>query len=404
MAEVDVVLQRQWDLLKALTRTETGLTLTQLAEMFNVSEKTIKRDVKSVEVVFGKLKTRNEAHGRKRYLYDQSPFSFGLALDRNELLAIYIGQTLMTPLKGTYFWDGIQSGREKIKKILREDTVKYAERVAPFFYQFEPNDRRQDPQVRRLTDEALKAMEESRVLSISYRSLSSDRVKQYEIHPYNFVYWRNSVYLVGYCCRDRKIKIWKVDRLSDAEALPKRFKRFDFDVDSYLANAIEPFVGDSPVVRALVRFSGSAARIVQEERLRAVRAIRKESEDSVVLEMDAEVGPSFIRWVMGFGARAEILDPPHLRENFLREVEDLRVNYLRRPDLTKLATAPYIEPPKGVFDSKPRPSLGAKEPKPEFTIREKVESPKRGKKGDQKSSDSSQPPKKRGPGRPRIHF
>ena len=219
MAEIDVVLQRQWDMLKALARTESGHTLFELSKQFGVSEKTIKRDVKSIEAVFGKLKTRNEAHGRKRYLYDRNPFTFGLALDRNELLAIYIGQTLMTPLKGTFLWEGIQSGREKIKQILREDAVKYAERVAPFFYRMDPTERKIDRRRGRMIDEAFKSMEDSRALQISYRSLRSKRVKVYEIHPYNFVYWRNSVYLVGFCCRDKKIKIWGLIRYVFAESI-----------------------------------------------------------------------------------------------------------------------------------------------------------------------------------------
>ena len=110
-----IVLKRQWDIMHLLAMTRPGFTLEELATKFGVSEKTIKRDLKTLEYVFGTLKSRNEAHGRKRYCFDKTPFTFGLTLDRDELLAIYVGQELMTPLRGTYFWEGLQKSREKIK-------------------------------------------------------------------------------------------------------------------------------------------------------------------------------------------------------------------------------------------------------------------------------------------------
>ena len=327
MAEIDVVLQRQWDLLEELTQTKDGLTLNEMADRFGVSEKTIKRDVRSLERVFGKLKTNNEAHGRKRYLYDRSPFSSGLNLDRNELLSLYVGQKLMTPLRGTFFWEGVKTGAEKIKKILRPETIKYADRVAPFFYRFEPTEQRYTLRLRNVIDEAFHAMEESRPLEIRYRSLRARRIKRYEIHPYNFVYWHNSVYLVGFCCRDAKFKIWKVDRLYDAKVVPnKRFRKMEFDVDRYLSNVVEPFVGDTPVVKATVLFTGYAARIVQEEKLKSVSKTHV-VRNGVVVEMETEIGKTFIRWLLGFGSHAQVLAPESLRSKVLAEVNKIASLY-----------------------------------------------------------------------------
>ena len=321
MAEIDVVLQRQWDLLEELTQTKDGLTLNELADRFGVSEKTIKRDVRSLERVFGKLKTNNEAHGRKRYLYDRSPFSSGLNLDRNELLSLYVGQKLMTPLRGTFFWEGVKTGAEKIKKILRPETIKYADRVAPFFYRFEPTEQRYTLRLRNVIDEAFHAMEESRPLEIRYRSLRARRIKRYEIHPYNFVY------LVGFCCRDAKFKIWKVDRLYDAKVVPnKRFRKMEFDVDRYLSNVVEPFVGDTPVVKATVLFTGYAARIVQEEKLKSVSKTHV-VRNGVVVEMETEIGKTFIRWLLGFGCHAQVLAPESLRSKVLAEVNKIASLY-----------------------------------------------------------------------------
>lgn len=328
-----IVLKRQWDMLQNLTSIAEGLTLEELAKKFEVSEKTVKRDLKSLEYAFGPLKTKNEAHGRKRYFYDRNPFMFGLSLDRDELLAIYVGQTLMTPLRGTYFWDNLQTSREKIKKILREDVVKYAERVAPFFYRFEPTEMHYSDQMRKLIDQALMSMVNGCALRIKYRSIKARRAKTYDVNPYNFLYWNSSIYLIGYCCRDNKIKIWKVDRLFDAQTLPKRkFKRMDFDVNKYLANVVAPYVGETPVSHVTIRFTGYAARIVKEEKLRSICKLTNEPSGAVVVEMDTETGKSFTRWILGFGRHAEILAPSELRQEFLGELDAVRELYTREVD------------------------------------------------------------------------
>jgi len=335
MSEIEVVLERQWRMLQDLSNTRQGLSLQDLAKRHRVSEKTIKRDIKSIELVFGKLTASREQHGRKRYLFDRQCFSFTSALDRDELLALYIGQTLMEPLKGTPFWENITSGREKIAKTLRSETVAYAERIAPFFYRFEPTERNFDERKRQMFKTILNALDESNVLRFRYRSLTSNRAKTYDVCPYSFVYWQTSVYLVGYCCLDKKIKIWKVDRLIDAQMVEnKKFRRpEDFNVDEYLANVVAPYVGNAPVVLATLRFTGYAARLIQEERPRNVVSSRELTDGSVVMELETEGGDAFIRWLLGYGSNAEIISPPRLRSAFLNELASIHENYLKsEPD------------------------------------------------------------------------
>ena len=88
------VLKRQWDILQALT-TSKGLTLEEMAALFDAGAKR-QRDLKTLEYAFGEFRTKNEAHGRKRYFYDGNLFFFFAESRPDEFLSIYVGQTLMT--------------------------------------------------------------------------------------------------------------------------------------------------------------------------------------------------------------------------------------------------------------------------------------------------------------------
>ena len=59
MSKFEVVLERQWRLLRILTTAQEGKTLMELSAKFNVSEKTIKRDLMTLKKVFGPWKSKN---------------------------------------------------------------------------------------------------------------------------------------------------------------------------------------------------------------------------------------------------------------------------------------------------------------------------------------------------------
>ena len=323
----DTIFIRQWNILRLLAIDSRGWTLSELANKFKISTKTAKRDILLLEKVFGELHSTNERHGRKRYYVNRMILSFNLSLDKNELLALYIGQKLMTPFKGTCFWKGIQSGGEKIKKALSHQTVNYAERVAPCFHQFEYAENHYSGKGD-LINTLLEAMEHFLTVKITYRSLASDKSKTYEIHPYNFLYYGGALYIVGFSCKDQDIRFWKTDRLEKIQETTTKFvPPVDFDIDKYMANAIVPFVSQQGTIKAIIRFKGSMARFIQEQKLKTVKKIIKEKSGAVKVIMEVEKGIPFIRWILSFGKNAEILEPIDLQNALVDELNEISAQY-----------------------------------------------------------------------------
>ena len=319
---------RQWKLLQALATERGGATLQELAERFDASEKTIRRDLTMFAEIFNGLKSVSEKRGRKRYCYNGDGFSFGLGLNYDELLALYIGQNLTTPLCGAIFGDELQSALEKIKKALPEERVEYVERVAPLVVCLEASQPIYPEAASTVVGAALTALGESRKLRVRYRSLKSKTPKTYTVRPYNFVYFRGALYLVGYSCKDKEVRFWKFSRMLAADALREKFTRpKDFDADAYLASAFTPYVGETETARVKMRFFGSSARIVREERLNGLIATTPEGDETTLVELETEYGTAFARWALGYGAGAETLEPPEARAAVLAELEKVARRY-----------------------------------------------------------------------------
>lgn len=319
---------RQWMLLQALATDAKGATLQELAERFDVSVKTIRRDLTMLGEVFSGLQTVAGKRRQKQYYYCGNGFSFGLGLNYDELLALYVGQNLTTPLCGAIFGDELQSALEKIKKALPDDRVEYAERVAPLVVRLEASQPIYPEVASSVVGAALTALGESRKLRVRYRSLKSKMPKTYTVRPYNFVYFRGALYLVGYSCKDGDVRFWKFSRMLAADALREKFTRpEDFDADAFLSSAFTPYIGETETTRVKMRFFGSSARIVREERLNGWVATTPENDDTTLVELETEYGTAFARWALGYGAGAETLEPPEARAAVLAELEKVARRY-----------------------------------------------------------------------------
>ena len=329
MSEYEIVLKRQWDLLKELSLTDKGLTLTEMATKFEVSEKTIKRDLISLTSVFGELREYCEAHGRKRYRFDKQPITFDGVLGRDELFALYVGLKMMEPMRGLDFYEKVQTASEKIKRSLGEKDVELANRIAPFSDEFVQFGRRYKESTCKFINAASRAIADSKVLRIRYRSLHSQSAKTYNVCPYNIVSWRSSIYFIGNCCDDKKMKFWKVDRLFDVQVLANKTFRRDpnFNAASYLKNCVAPYCTNGSVVNAVVRFNGYAARIIAEERPRVVKKYVRESNESILAYMTVEENRAFIRWLLEFGSHAVVMEPESLRKKVVEELNDIKQRY-----------------------------------------------------------------------------
>jgi len=63
-----------------------------------------------------------------------------------------------------------------------------------------------------------------------------------------------------------------------------------------------------------IRFTGVAARLVGERVWHASQKMVRDGR-AMLLEMKVGLSPDLRQWILGWGAEAEVLDPPDLRED-----------------------------------------------------------------------------------------
>ncbi len=176
-------LVRQWILLRTLGARRFGVTISELAGELDVSERTIRRDLKSLLEAGFPLEEVVEEFGRKKWRIEPAKNQPGLSFTFDEALALYLGRRLLEPLAGTLFWEAAQRAFRKIRATLGADALKYVERFRELFHQTTvgASDYSQKAD---LIDQLMVGIEDRKAVFITYQSLRATEPVTYDLHPY----------------------------------------------------------------------------------------------------------------------------------------------------------------------------------------------------------------------------
>ncbi len=151
-------------------------------------------------------------------------------------------------------------------------------------------------------------------LRIGYRKSGSAVTDERVVRPYALLSARGMMYLVAHCDRNDAIRIFRMDRLSQVTRLAEGFESVEFDMDAVAHDGRVFQDGKHDLM--LVRYSPHIARWIAERERRALSA-----DGSLVLDHPLADHEWAVRHVLQYGADAEVLSPPSLRER-LRDTLD----------------------------------------------------------------------------------
>ncbi len=160
-------------------------------------------------------------------------------------------------------------------------------------------------------DAAFGAISERRELRFVYHG--RDRT----VAPYGLVHRRGHWYLVGVERGEETVKAFRLDRAGTLEVgdRPGRFEVPEgFDAAALVPE--EPWGAGREDVAATVIFDRQVAWLA-ERRLAGEARLRPRADGTLEVSLHLAAPEAFLGWLVGFGGRAEILEPRELRERFV---------------------------------------------------------------------------------------
>jgi len=325
MAEQSTLL-RQWSMLRVLGARHLGVTVRLLADEVEVCDKTIRRDLATLQTAGFPIEETRGDFGRKSYHLDLRRGAPNLAFTLDESLALYLGRRALLPLAGTAIWEAAQRAFDKIRSSWGEEVLKYLDRMSGAFQEtaFGWTDYARHAAT---LETLLAGIEQRRVVFVTYRSQNSTESVTYPIHPYRLTRHQGSLYAIGYKPDDAQVKTWRVDRIETARLDPMPFVvPAGLDLDAHFAGSFGIFDGDQQL-HVRVRIHPPLARYVQEKHWHASQQFTPQPDGSVIVEFDLSGTVELTAWLLSFGRHAEVIEPASLRDQIVAELQGTLAAY-----------------------------------------------------------------------------
>jgi predicted DNA-binding transcriptional regulator YafY len=323
------------DMLKAvdLIARPEGASIDDLKDHLGVSRRTAYRVITTLdELNFPLYEDRCDIDDRKRWRFADTFVKKlpnlsvpDLGLTASELVALSFVRGGARLFKGTDVEKDLASAYVKLDAFLPKNLAKQLDKVLTLFApasRFAKDYSTKQEVIESLSD----AMFRQRTCLVEYHSFGDDQVKHFKIDPLRFFEREGGLYVFVRATTFGTILVLAVERvLKLTPTLDTFTPPEDFDPEALLETAFN-LTYDDPIA-VTVKFSAGQARYVKERRWAVKQAIVEHEDGSLTLEMETSGRWDVKRWVLGFGADAEVLEPADLRAEIAEEIKAMAEAY-----------------------------------------------------------------------------
>jgi len=303
-----------------------GASMVELSEALDVDRRTAYRIRETLEELGFPIYDESSAvDGKKRYRFEESYLKKlpnlnlpELNLSLSELIALYFIRGNARLFSGTDIEHNIESAYAKLDVFMPEGLAKKLEKVKTLFvstakFSKDYSDK-QD-----IIDTLTEAVFQQKTCLVEYHSFYDDTIKGFKIDPLRFFERDGGLYLFVRTTSYGHIRVLAVERIQTLTVTEAAFvSPDDFDPDALLENAFS-IVYDEPI-EVTIRFSSDIARYIKERVWAKGQVITDREDGSIDLDMKTSGWFDVKKWILSFGAEAELIEPLKLRKEIIEEI------------------------------------------------------------------------------------
>lgn len=301
-----------------LSRHPKGLSLYDLADALAVTPRSMRRYLSEFARVAEVESVPTRGGGQHLWRLAASEVPRKVELRRTQAYALLASRRLFETLKGSALYDEIGLAIERLLAVAqrpgRGPNAMLADARLEDRFLYLPYAPKNYADRTEQIDDLFQAVADLRPLTVTYRSTAKGaKEDRFTIHPYAIVVHRDSIYCVGLHCDKSEVRTFLLDRMRETEASPS--ERFElpegFSIDEY-------FQGEFGIWKSAARhkvvvdFDAQGAEYVRMRRVHASQKLASLPGGGVRLTMTLGDLKTVTSWILEWGARARVVEPPEL--------------------------------------------------------------------------------------------
>ena len=280
------------------------VTANELAEKFEVSVRTIYRDIDSISSVGVPIfTTQGKGGGIKidnEYILNKSLF------DTNEK------EQIIAALQGLEKTNEAYKS-ELITKLSALFKIKNSNWIEIDFTSWGSNNTYQD-----LFNALKTTIINKNIISFSYNSSKGEKINR-KVKPIRLLFKEQDWYLYAFCLLRNDFRYFKLSRMKDLEVLAINYE------DNFENAVLKKELKYENIVNIKLKFDKSVAFRVYDE---FNEAIEEDEKGNLYVEIKIPNNYKLYNYIFSFGSNVEILEPKEIRNQFKNIIDELAKKYI----------------------------------------------------------------------------
>lgn len=320
-------LYRQWQMLHTIYNHRIrGISKRELADIYEVSKKTIERDITNLSTVGFPIYDEIDPGRENQVIYRiHKGYTIPeLNLTELENYTMYIIMKLVSPWGG--YLDGLaQYGFKKIFCQAEPGFVDFVKKVSEHIIPNSSNTMNLSENSGQILINIVEAIYSYRKIEITYRSVYSDSIKEHVISPLSLKFHNNNIYLAGYLQPKKQVLIFALNRITELKTLTSAQDAVKFDPQEFFENSFGLSQGESFPVK--LQFAKSVAQYVSERIWHPEQEITNCENGDVILNFQAKSLDETVSFVLSFKENVIVLEPEMLRDKVVETLNKCLLRY-----------------------------------------------------------------------------
>ena len=280
------------------------VTANELADKFEVSVRTIYRDIDSISSVGVPIfTTQGKGGGIKidnEYILNKSLF------DANEK------EQIIAALQGLEKTNKVYKS-ELITKLSALFKIKNSNWIEIDFTSWGSNNTYQD-----LFNALKTVIINKNIISFSYNSSKGEKINR-KVKPIRLLFKEQDWYLYGFCLLRNDFRYFKLSRMKDLEVLAMNYE------DNFENMVLKREIKHEDIVNIKLKFNKSVEFRVYDE---FNEAIVEDEKGNLYVEIKIPNNYKLYNYIFSFGSNVEILEPKEIRNQFKNIIDELAKKYI----------------------------------------------------------------------------
>ena len=330
---------RQWKLLLHLDGRAQAVSVDELAGELHVSKRTIWRDLAALQEVGFPLV---DEHADRKTTWRVMRLPLKALTDSGmtvtEVCSLYMGRELLLVLTGTPFASGVNSLLKKVQKALPPRTRDFLDTL-PNVVRVRPGARKRLPAgYDELVGQLIDACARLKVTELRYFSVSSNRQKEYIVHPYSVQYSDGGLYLQAYVPEYEELRWFAIERIKRCGISDKGFTPIKMSKERDLEPSLG--LGNGRPEKIVLEFAARVAPYIRERIWHQSQQLTDLPDGGVRLGLKVCRDWSLHGWVLSWGPHVRVVTPSALAEEILTMLDAAREWYMPRLGLEPAFSTP----------------------------------------------------------------